>query len=133
MVLTRLARTLKTLRAASPRICIAEILAPTRYPSPKFSYKLLETSHSGCTIATLATGTNYLGSGRHLPWNSLNIPLSTKEQDAVIAYVEPFLRTGQKHPHLEDSQLPSFYRCSLDVFVREGELWHKDPRGRHKL
>ncbi|KAJ8483236.1 hypothetical protein ONZ45_g14668 [Pleurotus djamor] len=56
-----------------------------------------------------------------------------KERDAGIADVESFLRTGQKPTHLKDSQLPSFYRRSLDFFVREGKLWRKDPQGRHKL
>ncbi|KIK12763.1 hypothetical protein PISMIDRAFT_18496 [Pisolithus microcarpus 441] len=61
------------------------------------------------------------------------LPQDVKQRDERLEVVKEFLETKKPPDGLEEKELESLVQLATRYFVKGGELWRKEPQGRHQL
>jgi hypothetical protein len=66
---------------------------------------------------------------------SIDIPRTQGDvfMDSQLPLIFEFLSTTQKPPGLSDDAAKQFIRRSMQFFIRDGKLWHRNKSGMHQL
>ncbi|KIO00402.1 hypothetical protein M404DRAFT_102972, partial [Pisolithus tinctorius Marx 270] len=56
-----------------------------------------------------------------------------KRQDERLEVVRKFLEDQQRPPGMSDLDLNSLIKYAARFFLKNGELWHREPRGQHQV
>lgn len=56
-----------------------------------------------------------------------------KEKDERLEHVQRLLETSERPSGLTGSQFEALIRYATRFFVKDGELWHREPKGKHQL